>query len=143
MTVIVYRDGIMAADTGVWEGDILCGFDQEKIQRMPDGGLLACAGLRPVIVEAQAWLLRDGPKPDRVEDGDFGALMVGPDGVVSNVSHAMQIYEAFGEFHVQASHHEFLVGALAAGVSAPEAVRLAIQFGRYAAGEVRWMRLEC
>lgn len=50
MTVIVYRDGIMAADTAGWFGDIAAATAQRKVKRLPDGSLTAAAGMVPQTV---------------------------------------------------------------------------------------------
>ena len=141
MTVIAYRDGIMAADSGVWCGDILVGHNHEKITRLPDGALLGCCGLTPNIRAAIQWLAYGGDKPDPVEEGEFGAILARR-GLVEEVTHKMASYPLAGDIFCHGSHSEFMFGAMAAGASAEDAVRIAIQRCRYAAGDVHVMKLD-
>ena len=142
MTVIAYRDGVMAADRMVWQGDLRIANGATKINRLPDGSLVGCCGSRPVIAEVMAWL-NGGEKPAReLKDGDFGALIVRPCGRVERLEDEMLIYPACpADFYTMGSHGELLFGAMAAGASAPEAVRIAIRFGQYAGGDVQVERL--
>jgi len=139
MTVIVCRDGVMAADSGVWVGDIFSGH-VAKIVRLGDGRLVGLAGWRPEIEKGLAWLAQRAPKPPPVGDCDFAALILAPCGIW-RVNHKFDVYRHIGEWAVEGAHDEFLLGALAAGSSAAEAVRLAIIYCRRAGGEVQVERL--
>ena len=141
MTVIAYRDGIMAADTGTWSGNLITHCLAEKIYRTRTGALLACAGRVSKIIAVRQWIDGgDRPAPD--EKDNFGALLVHREmKLVERISWDMLIYPDEGPFQVEGSHDEFLFGALAAGASAEEAVALALRFTGYAAGEVRTVRL--
>jgi len=135
MTVIVCRDGVMAADSAVWVGDIFSGHDR-KITRLADGRLVGAAGWRPEIEKCLAWLARRGPRPPPVGDCDFAALILAPCGVW-RVNHKFDLYRHIGDWAVEGAHDEFLLGALAQGASAADAVRLAIIYCRRAGGEVQ------
>lgn len=140
MTVIAYRDGIMAADSAVW-GDQIIVEHVRKIWRLADGSLFGCSGR---LCDAQAcadWLLNGGDKPAPAEKGYFTALVAAPDGVVRRIEWDMRPFEITGPYHTCGAHMEFLHGAMAAGASAEEAVRLAIRYGDSAAGEVQVERL--
>ena len=54
MTIIAYRDGVMAADTATWQGGVMIGDRSKKIMRTPEGFLIACAGELSVISEFRA-----------------------------------------------------------------------------------------
>lgn len=135
MTVIACRDGVMAADTAVWCGDVLAGHTR-KIIRLPDGRLFAPAGDRPVIDACCDWLNGGMVRPGPVQECEFGALLLAPDGIW-RVDYRFNLYRSVGDFAVEGAHDEFLMGALAAGASAAEAVRLAIMYGRRAGGDVQ------
>ena len=135
MTVIACRDGIMAADSAVWQGNIIAGHTR-KILRLKDGRLVGCAGLRPTIQACKAWLDGDGEKPPAEEVDAFGAIILGADGIF-RVSYKFQIYESAGAFACEGAHGDFMYGAMLAGASAEEAVRLAIKHGDNAGGEVQ------
>jgi hypothetical protein len=142
MTVIACRDNIIAADTATWDGDIKIGLVQ-KIVRLPDGSLLAACGKASLIWGYIEWLKDDGvEKPtDGASEEDFGALNLRCDGVFS-IDHHYQAMRVDADFYALGAHGEFLYGAMAAGASAEEAVRLALKYCGFAGGEVQVERLE-
>ena len=139
MTVIAYRDGIMAADTGTWSGNLITSCLSEKIYRTKDGALLACSGRVPEILAVRRWI-DGGDKPPASEKDTFGGLLVRP-GLVERISWDMLIYPDGAEYQAEGSHDDFLIGAMAAGASAEQAIRLSLLYTGYAAGEVRVVRL--
>ena len=139
MTVIVCRDGVMAADSAVWQGSIIAGHT-EKIHRLRDGRLFGGAGQRPSLLACRQWLNGEAEKPADEEVGMFGAILLGP-GALHKIDHCFRIYDAAATWAVEGAHSEFLLGALMAGASAEEAVRLAIIVGDSAGGDVQVERL--
>lgn len=136
MTVIACKDGIMAADSGVWCDAMLVGHTQ-KISRLPDGSLFAAGGSSPVIQLAKDWLLGGGPKPDRVlMEDELDGLLLRPDGIW-RLSSQWDLYLSPSLFETAGSHHEFMFGAMHAGASAEKAVALAIQHGAYGRGAIQ------
>lgn len=140
MTVIVYRDGVLAADTGRWMGGIIVGY-RSKIRRLDDGRLYAGSGHSCDIDACFSWL-NGGEKPRELKDNEeFGAVIIGPQ-QIDKIDKYFRSYDAIGcPYVVEGAHSEFLLGALAAGATAEEAVRLAIQYGDSAAGDVQVERL--
>jgi|SRR5579884_365978 hypothetical protein len=136
MTVIAYRDGIMAADSACWDGNVIYSVARKKIVRLKDGSLFAGTGSTSVIEAARAWLNGEADRPAAVSENDFSALIVRPNGAVFGIEHNMLLFE-----QPPAPYHylgpDFVAGALAAGASAAEAVRLTIQGTNLAAGEVQ------
>lgn len=144
MTVIVFRDGVMAADSAVWQGDIIAGY-RRKIRRLPDGSLFASCGRQSHGDACFQWLSEHAGDPDKRPPADeekmFGALIITTSGVMK-IEHDMRVFAAIpAPYYVEGAHLEFLHGALTMGATAEEAVRLAIQFGDSAAGEVQVERL--
>lgn len=136
MTVIAIRDGIMAADTAVWCGDVIAGF-ADKIVRLKDGRLFAGAGDRPNILECAKWLDGEIERPAAVGECEFGALILAADGIF-RIDYKFRIHPtAPAEFAVEGAHDEFMLGALHAGATAGQAVRLAIAHARRAGGDVQ------
>lgn len=143
MTVIVYRDGIMAADSGGWQYDMLVARTISKIVVTKEGGLAAFCGRRGHIIKGQNWLQGCGDKPPPAEKEDLFGLLVHPDGSVLRCDNDFEFYPAEeAPFYVCGADGAFLIGALAAGASAPHAVELAIEFCDGAAGKVTWKRLQ-
>jgi hypothetical protein len=135
MTVIAVRDGIMAADTAVWCGDVLAGHSR-KIVRLADGRLFAAAGDRPQIQKCVYWLNGEAERPAAVDECEFGALILAVDGIW-RIDYRFDIYGSVGDFAVEGAHDEFLMGTMAAGASAKEAVQLAIKYARRAGDDVQ------
>lgn len=142
MTVIVYRNGVMAADTGCFSGSVIVGVAEEKIIRLPDGSLLGCAGSKGDIWQFRAWAM-EGFQPDkRPKDfDDFGALHVAQDGAITEYGKSCYPYPAPPEWGYQGAGEDFVHGLLVAGLSAERAVELAIQHYAWAAGTVQAMSL--
>lgn len=134
MTVIVVRGGIMAADTAVWQGNIISGHTK-KIYRLSDGRLFGGTGALAVVKACVAWL-EGGEKPSDEKEDDFGGLILAHDGA-SRMDHKFRTYRSEGEFQAIGAHVEFLIGALLMGASAAQAVNLAIQRGDSAGGDVQ------
>ena len=145
MTVIACKDGIIAADTSNWNGEIWYGGGGGKINRLPCGSLVAFAGWFPVIEEARAWLRAGAPreaKPSRkVEDNCLEAVILRPDRRIWLLSHEWDLYPKNAPFEAAGSHYSFLMGAMHAGASARQAVELAIAHCGHARGEVVSLQL--
>jgi hypothetical protein len=125
----------MAADTAVWCGDMLVG-NSRKIVRLADSRLFAGAGDRSLIARCRRWLDGKEERPASVDPHCFGALILAPDGIW-RVDYRFDIYQSVGDFAVEGSHDELLIGAMAHGASAAEAVRIGIQYGCHAGGDVQ------
>jgi len=138
MTVIACRNGVMATDSAVSQGEIIVGH-RNKIIRLHDGSLLATAGDSSLSWVCRDWLNGDH-RPQPVGELDFAALWLSPKGLF-RIDHRFFAFPDLGEFAAEGAHDEFVLGAMAAGASAEEAVGLAIRYCRRAGGEVCVKRL--
>lgn len=144
MTVIAVKDGIMAADTQSWHGNLKIS-SASKLRRF-DIGIGGFTGWRPVIEIAQSWLEHGGPwgsdhqRPSAVAEADLSGVILRPDGIWI-LTHKFDVYRSASAIECCGAHSEFLFGAMLAGASAEEAVRLAILHCEYAGGEVEVMQL--
>lgn len=137
MTAIACKDGVIAADTAYWLGPIISQYC-DKIRRLKDRRLFAGSGQLSTIEACFAWLNGDAEKP--APDGEpFTGIVLSHMGIV-RIDNRMLLYPG-GEISVAGAHSEFLLGALYAGASAEEAVRLAIRYGDSAGGDVQVERL--
>lgn len=143
MTAIAYRAGVLAADTAGFIGNMIVGFSR-KIARGPDGRVAGATGDAAIgdsfldaveRGEEKEWQVPTGTKPE-----DFAAVVVMPDEVIYEVVDT-GYHNIAAPFFAIGSAYEFLMGAMAAGASAEEAVRLAIKHTRAAGGEVHVERL--
>ena len=129
MTVLAYRNGILAADRLIWLGSGAVAGECRKITRLKSGGLVAVAGSQSTATLFPKWLedkSQDTPKV--VSEHGFRAIEIAPDGVVTLWDELLQptTYEA--EFYVAGCRAAFTLGALYAGASAEEAVRLTLRY---------------
>lgn len=148
MTTIAYRDGVMAADSGVWNSNI--GYRTAiKIAVGPDGSLHGVTGSAGDALSYLRWVESgmDGsiPKPEVTnrEEGRsaFNALVVPPTGDI------IRIWTAFGwedhhaaAFFALGAGSEIAVGAMAAGASAERAIEIVAEHSAYALLPVRTIR---
>ncbi len=145
MTVIAYRDGVLAADTGAFFGDVCASFTQRKVVRTKFGELAAACGEVPQIEQFHSWLnaganLDDKPFKD-VEEQGFGAIIVRPSGKLELIDHQLRFYEPGADFAVEGCHQEFMLALMLAGYSAIDTVAMAIKHCSHASGEVYSLKL--
>jgi 20S proteasome alpha/beta subunit len=132
MTTIVYRAGILAADSRAYAGYNLPLGAKRKIRRLPDGTLMGCSSNQPGVAEAvQDWaeqvLVGGKPEPPKLGDNpSFTLLVVGPDGRARFASGKLLLTGPVeGEFFAIGSGAEAAYGALHMGASAGQAVEIA------------------
>lgn len=143
MTAIAYRDGIMAADSVGWTADCHVKVTvAPKIKRRGDGSIFGASGNTDEIKLFCEWVITgatEGEEPSIT--GDFGAILVTPDGKVWACGRKCVFYEFFGEFIALGMPEKFMYGALFAGASAEETVRLAVLHTDGAGGTVQVEKL--
>jgi ATP-dependent HslUV protease subunit HslV len=126
MTTIVYRDGVMAADTRMIQRTAIIG-NITKIVRRNDGALCGGAGDAAWVVAFHDWFLAG-------EQGDPPAVPDSCKGLVAVKRRPVELFEQSGAFKFKApyvaigSGMEFALGAMHMGASAPAAVRTAMKF---------------
>lgn len=138
MTTIAYRDGILAADTGMVMGGSRVGHTV-KIKRREDGCLAGAAGYASYSWAFLQWFIHGsvGDPPEGHEtDSTFDR------GVIFQPNGFITIYEPQGMFEIEALFYAIGTGAPEArgamqyGASAEEAVRVAIKLDIGTFGEV-------
>jgi hypothetical protein len=149
MTVIAFKDGLLAADTATWSEDLIVTHSPkihqtETITRKTI--LWAASGNCSDIEIFRDWVEADfdrTQRPDRIPEGSFAALIfkVGYHKLF-RCHHDFRIYSVdYEDAHVEGSHCAYLLGALHAGKSATEAVWQAIVRGMYAGGEIHYVNV--
>jgi hypothetical protein len=137
MTTIAYRDGVLAADTSTYiqDGNLRLPGRVSKIRRLPDGSLYSGAGTVSQIEALRIWLIseRAGEKP---KTDEVTALHVRPDGTVLVYDGAAEREMREAPFYAAGTGAAAALGAMMAGASAPEAIRIAIALDPYTSGEV-------
>lgn len=142
MTAIAYRDGIIAADTNACTDDIVVG-QLHKIAKRGD----AIAGATGTSIAVDSFLRSFMARTDkdfRLEDKDaedFQGIIVEQNGTIWNVE-ASGKHPITAPFFALGAARGILIGAMAAGASAEEAVRIAIQYDCLCGGEVETYALD-
>lgn len=137
MTTIVYRDGIVAADSQLSTGgDWSSPWPAKKLERHGDDILGLCGDWAAVRV-LKAWVL-GGFEGDQPTVGNCTLVQITPDQLICYSQGAM-ILEP-GEFLSWGSGAPVAMAAMLAGASAKEAVRIACQLDPWSSGPVTWMR---
>jgi hypothetical protein len=139
MTLIVYRDGILAGDTGQWIGTTMVS-TISKVHITPDGSLFGCAGDYGNILRFESWMFAGAPDP-MPKMKHLDAIVVTPKGVVLRFFDDGSSYPIKAKYSVIGCCSDFARGSLAAGASAEEAVQLAIEQQAYVGGKMESVRL--
>lgn len=123
MTTIAYRDGVLAADTAIFDRGVYCGAI-EKIFRAPDGSLFGVAGKLGDLTRFKDWMMAGEPdtRPEFNEE-DSEALIIRLDGRVLWYG-IIDFTEIVGDYHVIGSGFRVAMGAMAAGASALRAIEI-------------------
>lgn len=142
MTAIAYRDGVMAADSLAECHGIVLG-SVRKIARRRDGALAGAAGMEMVCAEFIRRFVAgtdEDYRPELKDERDFSAVIVTPDGQIWQAN-AQGRFLIDAPFYVDGSAYQLMIGAMAAGASAEEAVRIAIKYDTRCGGAVQIERL--
>lgn len=128
----------MAADSAVYLGNIRVGSFQ-KIVRRDDGALASAAGTTSICERFNEWFVNgcQSPFDPKDDDKDFSAIIVHPDGHVQKVGHQGDHFSIRASFYALGFAQDFALGAMAAGASAEDAVRLCLQWHDGCGGTVQ------
>lgn len=144
MTAIAIRNGVIAADSSRWHGELCFGTCQ-KVFRLKAGALLTGAGNEATILAMYHWIDAGMPS-DRVpgedtsEDG-FTVFWLTRFNELMRFDDSTNYVSEPAPFIAAGMHSDFLMGAMAAGASAEQAVTLAIAHCAFARGPIQVERL--
>lgn len=139
MTIIAYKGGILAADSWVLQGDLICG-ETRKLYSVPEdrgGGWIAASG---ATSRANAMIEAVINGTDRPDDEGITVMWVKADQSVWAVEKET-IFEIVAPFHAIGSGAHAAMGAMQAGATAIEAVQAACAIISTCGGEVQWVRV--
>lgn len=145
MTIIAVKDGVMAADSGEFQGGLVTPASEPKIVRSKFGELFGGAGKLELIRMVRAWFLA-GELEDRkpsLRDGDFSALILRHDGVAWRVDSTLIPYPQ-GRMAVCGNDtaEAVVFGAMDAGADAARAVEIACERCAWVRGPVQVERVD-
>lgn len=140
MSIIVYRDGVLAADSGAWTGDFITSSSTKKVFKVR-GHLLGIVGHYAIGLAFVDEFLRTGKFLKSLTAGDKTSLII-----VTPARRAFVCTEGHMErcsgFVVAGSEARGIaLGALHMGATAQRAVRIAIKVGPWTSGKVQSVRL--
>lgn len=146
MTTIAYRDGIMASDSGSWNGDACHGWAR-KLARGADGVLHGVLGNAAMCCAYLAWVdagCQGEPPPNRSEeDGKASAYAVVcalPNGDIRYLTADGPELIVGAPYYAEGAGAEVALGALFAGATAEQAIEAAKEHGPGAFGRVQLIR---
>lgn len=139
MTVIAYRDGMMAADRQGFCGSTKANTATKIGRRDSDGALIGASGNASLCAALLRWFL-DGeqgerPKIDFDKDNNAGALVVRPNGAVE-IHDVWGWHPCEGPYHATGCGSDFALAAMEMGASAERAVEVTIKLEAYTGGGV-------
>lgn len=151
MTAIAYRGGVLAADSLTLGSDTVRGYSR-KIVRSEKGTLGAACGLAGTAQMFRRWVETgridewiEAGFPDSLpvnsERNQFGALIVTAQARVICVDWQGMAVEIDAPFYAEGGAEVFLIGAMAAGASAEEAVAIAIKYDTGCGGAIQVERI--
>jgi 20S proteasome alpha/beta subunit len=138
MTTIAYKDGILAADSGIYVGNTLIG-SYTKIVQHKSGIMGGAAGNLSDIQSFHKWLL-NGAKGDSPIFIDASGLIVSPNGKLELISDG-QRSPIQSSFIAIGSGMDIAMGALCAGATAEQAVSIAIQLHAHSEGPITVLKI--
>lgn len=140
MTTIVFRDGIMAADTRAYSGaSTPIGF-KAKIHRLKDGSLMGVSSTIPGQAEAFINWVNDGSNMETIDQlGELklAAIVAMKDGNIIYFNDSpLPSGPIAGSFFAIGSGEQYALGALSCGATAEAAVTAAAQHDPWTGGEI-------
>lgn len=145
MTTVAYRDGVIAADSGCWIGDIVVN-TIVKVARGADGSLYGVTGRASECQLFLMWVngdVPDMPEPkvtnDEKGESSFHALIVRPNGEVALLTAFGYEYYGKPEYISVGAGSLCSMGAMHAGASAVMAIKAAIDHAPGAVAPIRFI----
>jgi hypothetical protein len=145
MTIVAYREGVLATDSQATNHDGLISGSVRKIWVRMDGALCSAAGGTGDMGSFAAWFLADSKEQGRwrgrSKEHGFSGIIVEPDGQVTLYDIDGQPYRMDAPFYARGVGSELAIGAMAMGATAEQAVEIACRYSTYCGGPVQVERL--
>ena len=143
MTIIAYRDGVMASDSLIQANGVTSGMGR-KITKTKQGFLVGGSGSFSNISLFLDWWedeAEDKPPLNMLKIDTMNGIVVSKDGVLTFDSPDMYPMEIKAKFHTLGCGSEIATGAMEMGATAEEAVKIAIKYLGACGGKVQIVRL--
>jgi ATP-dependent protease HslVU (ClpYQ) peptidase subunit len=150
MTTICFRAGVMATDSRAYSGDKMPIGEKKKLHRLSNGALVGSSSRIVGNTDSfAAWCqaaIDDGQDLPRIASGtDYGvqALLVWTDGTVHYWNDGTTWTGPLeADFFAIGSGEQFAFGAMKAGATAEEAVRIASECDPWTGGRIQTVTFE-
>lgn len=133
MTTIAWDGKTLAADSQITYGGLACTL--EKIWRLNGGQLFGATGAAQDAYAVRYWL-EDPSRPEPKLGDDFAGILILTDGSSWRLESSLIRMPITESCHALGSGRDFAIAGMALGLSAVQAVELAIRFDAYSSGEV-------
>lgn len=143
MTTVVYRDGVLAADSLATLGDTKLHGDYKKINRI-NGHLIGVAGGVADCATFLDWCRAGGELTEtKAPEGSYQALVIDPSGKATEVECGKYLPRMNRtKFHAIGSGAPFALAAMYAGATAVEAVKIATKIDTNSGLPVKSLRIQ-
>lgn len=145
MTIIVYRDGIMAADSLELYDNLRVKAPAVKLWRLKSGAVYGGCGYSSDIIAVKDWLDggREGEAPN--VDGSFASIWAVSTKEVYEIGSRLHPYLAVAIkgsiFGAVGCSEPYAIGMLLAGLSAKEVVKALVKYDYRLSGPVQTMKV--
>jgi hypothetical protein len=148
VTVIAFRDGVLACDSQARNPQNVRMGALPKIFDLERNGLVAISGYAPLGFALLKWVKEkltggaSGPQPQAHDDEHNGCLVhFAPDGSITIYENGWSQPEAAGPYHAYAYGAELAMAAMWCGAGAVKAVECAIALSTECGGPIQTLRL--
>lgn len=139
MTTIATDGKTMAGDGLTVNGrDIVVGTSRQKVFRLDNGGIYGACGNAREVIDLMEWL--NGRREKEPDLKDISALVIRPDGSLVIYNDSVTCISAEAPTAI-GTGSQVAMGAMAAGASPVEAVRLACERDVFSGGEITVLEL--
>lgn len=141
MTTIAWKAGVLVADSSAWRGDKRVPAVAHKLHVGPGGSMIAKVG-NAVFTQGVVDMLLRGEEPS------FAHMQTTEDWVVVEIlsaGAAIRVWEHDGvsredaDIHAWGSGWQVAIGAMLAGASAEEAVKIAARIDAFTGGDIYYL----
>jgi ATP-dependent protease HslVU (ClpYQ) peptidase subunit len=139
MTTIAFRDGLVAADSALSNGNTIT-IGATKIAKRPsDGAIIAATGSSAYNAAFMRWALADEPdekQPKRPDDNTRALIYKAGTIWIFESTEPSPPYQHDAPYYAAGSGMDFAIGAMAMGATAEQAVEVAVKHDAYTRGPI-------
>jgi len=143
MTTIAVRDGIIAADSAIYDGTVHIG-SVAKLHKIKHG-IFGGAGIMRELCIMRKWIEDDeaplfNNSPDSLKDITASGLLLIPNKKIICFE-GTSVFDIAASFQAVGSGTQIAIGAMAMGATAEQAVRIACEYDQASYGPVITMKI--